>query len=60
MKPRITSAYFNVTDQLVIIYSAYVKYVRKNEDTMGQSISYLRTSNTAYDKKEILYSEPCL
>jgi len=32
---------FDATDQLLIIYSAFVKYLRKNENEMKQCISYL-------------------
>ena len=32
---------FDATGQLLIIYSAFVKYVRKNANTMKQYISYL-------------------
>jgi hypothetical protein len=36
--------YFNATYQLLIIYSAFAKYLRKVENTMKQCISYLHTS----------------
>jgi hypothetical protein len=32
---------FDVTGQQLIIYSAFVKYSRKNGSTMGRCISYL-------------------
>jgi hypothetical protein len=35
---------FNATGQLLIIYTAFVKYLRKNGNTMKQCISYLQTS----------------
>ena len=35
---------FDTTDQLVIIYSAFVKYLRKNFNTMKQCISSFQTS----------------
>jgi hypothetical protein len=35
---------FNATGQLLIRYSAFVKYLRKNGNTMKQCISYLWTS----------------
>jgi hypothetical protein len=35
---------FNATGQILIIYSALVKYLRKYEKTMKQCISYLWTS----------------
>jgi hypothetical protein len=35
---------FDVTDQLLIRFSAFVKYWRKNVSTMRQSISYPQTS----------------
>jgi hypothetical protein len=35
---------FDVTGQLLIIYSAFVKYLRKYGNTMRQCISYLQTS----------------
>jgi hypothetical protein len=37
----IISVDFDITDQLLIIYSAFVKYLRKNGNKMRQSISYL-------------------
>jgi hypothetical protein len=44
---------------ILLTYSANVKTLQKNGNTMGQSISHLQTSNTAYDlvMKLILYSE---
>jgi len=32
---------FDATDQIVIMYSAFIKYLRKNGDTVKQCISYL-------------------
>jgi hypothetical protein len=40
----ITSVGFNVTDQLLIRFSAFVRYWRKNESTMNKYISYSYTS----------------
>jgi len=37
----IISVDFDTTDQLLIIYSAFVKYFRKNGNTMNQCISSL-------------------
>jgi len=37
----ITSGDFEPTGQLVIIYSAFIKYLRKNGNTVKQCISYL-------------------
>jgi hypothetical protein len=37
----IISVDFNVTDQLLIKYFAFVRYWRKNKSTMGEYISYL-------------------
>jgi hypothetical protein len=37
---RIISVGFNVTDQVVIRYSAFIRYWRKNGNTMRQYISY--------------------
>jgi hypothetical protein len=37
----IISVDFDVTGQLLIIYSAFVKYLRENGNTMRQCISYL-------------------
>jgi len=36
----IISVDFDVTDQLLIIYSAFIKYFRNNGHTMGQYISH--------------------
>jgi len=38
---QITSVEFDTTGQLLIIYSAFIKYLRKNGNTMKQWISYL-------------------
>ena len=35
---------FNITDQLLFIYSEFVKYFRQNEITELQCISYIQTS----------------
>jgi hypothetical protein len=40
----IISVGFDVTGQQLIIFSAFVKYSRKNGSTMGRCISYLQTS----------------
>jgi len=32
---------FDATDQLLIVYSAFVKYLRMNGNTVKQCISYL-------------------
>jgi hypothetical protein len=40
----IISVGFDVTGQLLIIYSAFIKYLRKNENTTRRCISYLQTS----------------
>ena len=40
----IISVDFEVTGQLLIIYFAFIKYLRKNGNTMRQCISYLWTS----------------
>jgi len=37
----ITSVDFDATGQLMIIHSTFVKYLRKNGNTMKQSISFL-------------------
>jgi hypothetical protein len=37
----IISVDFDVAGQLLIIYSAFVKYLRKNGNTMRHRISYL-------------------
>jgi len=35
---------YDATGQLLFIYSAYIKYLRKNRNTMKQCISSLQTS----------------
>ena len=45
---------FDATDQLLIIYSAFVKYLRKNWSTIRQCFSYLQTSRKL--RKEVLYN----
>jgi len=37
----IISVDFDATVQLLIMYSAFIKYLRKNKNTMKQCISYL-------------------
>jgi len=32
---------FNITDQMLIRYSAFLRYGRRNGNTMGQCISYI-------------------
>ena len=44
---------FDATDQLLTIYSAFIKYLRKNGNKMRQCISYLQTSRKL--RKEVLY-----
>jgi hypothetical protein len=41
---RINSVGFDVTDQLLIRFSTFVRYWRKNGSTMRQYISYSYTS----------------
>jgi len=38
----IISIDFDVTDQLLIIYSAFVKYLRKSRNKMKQCINYVQ------------------
>jgi len=38
---EIISVDFDATGQLLIIYSAFIKHLRKNENTMKQYFSYL-------------------
>jgi hypothetical protein len=40
---------FDATDQLVIIYSAFIKYLRRNGTTVTRCISYLYTSRKVYN-----------
>jgi len=40
----IISVDFITTGQVLIIYFAFVKYLRKNGDTLKQCISYIQTS----------------
>jgi hypothetical protein len=42
----IISVHFTATDQLLITYTAFVKYSRKNKHTMGQC---MRDFKKAYD-----------
>ena len=48
---------FDATGQILIIFSAFAKYLRKNGNTMRKFISSLYTSNKAYDsvRREVLY-----
>jgi hypothetical protein len=46
---------FKATGQLLIIYSAFVKYLRKNGSTTKQCISYLQTSRQLMIHYEVLY-----
>ena len=43
----IISVDFNITDQILIIYSAFVKYLRKNGNKTKQCINY--NFKKAYD-----------
>ena len=47
---------FDATRQLLIIYSAFVKYLRKNWNKMNPCISYLQDFKNFYDslRKEVL------
>ena len=49
---------FDTPDQLLIIYSVFVKYLIKNGNRVKQCISYLQTSTKAYDlvTGEVLYN----
>ena len=40
----ISAVDFDATGQLLIIYSAFIKYLRKNWNTVKQCISYVQTS----------------
>jgi len=42
---------FDIIDQLLIRYSAFIRYWRRNESTVGQYISYLQTS-----RRGVLYT----
>ena len=48
----------HATGQLLIIYSAFVKHVRKNGKTMKHCISYFIDFKRAYDsvRREVLYN----
>jgi len=48
----IISVDFDTTSQLLIIYCAFIKYLRKNGDTMRQCISCLYDSV----RREVLYN----
>jgi hypothetical protein len=52
----IISVDFDATRQLLIIYSAFVKYFRKNWNTMKQGISYCWTSRKLIVRREVLYN----
>ena len=43
----IISVESDMSGKLLIVYSAFVKYIRKNGNTMGQSIIYLSVSRKA-------------
>jgi hypothetical protein len=43
---------FDATDKLLIIYSAFTKYLRRNGNTIRQCISYFQTSRKL--RKEVL------
>ena len=45
---RIVNVDFDATGQLLIIYSAFVKYLRKNESTTKECIIYIYFKK-AYD-----------
>jgi hypothetical protein len=53
----IFSVDINATGQLLILYSVFIKYLRKNGNTMEQCINYLQTK-IAYDsvRREVLYN----
>jgi len=48
--------FFDATGQLLIMYSAFVKYLIKNGNTMKQCISYLQDFKNSYDslREEVL------
>jgi len=54
----IVSVDLHATGQLLIIYSAFVKHVRKNGKTMKHCISYFIDFKRAYDsvRREVLYN----
>jgi len=49
---------FEATGQLLFLYSAFVKYLRRNGNTMKQRISSFADFKEAYDsvRKELLYN----
>jgi hypothetical protein len=50
---------FNLTDQLLIIYSVFIKYLSKNGEKMSWNISYfLINFKKAYNsvRREVLYN----
>jgi hypothetical protein len=55
----VISVGFEVTDQLLIGFSAFTRYWRKIESTMGQWIKY-SDFKKAYDsvRREVLYNIP--
>jgi len=54
----IISVDFDATGQLLIIYSAFVKYLRRNGNTMKQCKSYFIDFKKSYDsvRREVLYN----
>ena len=56
--PGIINKDIDASGQLLIVYSAFVKYLRKNTNTMKQCIVYLHASKKAYGSvwREILYN----
>jgi hypothetical protein len=51
---------YDATGQLLIIYSAFVEYLRQNGNTMKQCISYLYTAGKLMiqlgDRSSIIFS----
>jgi hypothetical protein len=54
----IISVDFDATGQLLIIYSAFIKYLRRNGNTMKQCISYFTYFKKSYDsfRAEVWYN----
>jgi len=54
----IISEDFDATGQIQIIYSAFVKYLRENENTVKQCLIHLETFKKAYNavRREVLYN----
>jgi hypothetical protein len=54
----IISIYFDITGQLLIMYSAFVRYLTQYENRGKQSISYFIDFKKAYDlfRKEVLHN----